>query len=88
MNFSFLILDFRLREQKITRGTMKEKIFLSLLATLLLGSVYPARAQQQKKVYRIGYLSSTDLAADSPRAEAFRQGAARTQLRRRPEPRY
>jgi putative tryptophan/tyrosine transport system substrate-binding protein len=74
MNFGFSILDCRLREQKITRGTMKEKIFLYLVATLLLGSVYPARAQQQKKVYRIGYLSSTDAAADSPRAEAFRQG--------------
>src|SRR5262249_8833715 len=74
MNFGFSILDCRLREQKITRGTMKEKIFLSLLATLLLGSVYPAHAQQQKKVYRIGYLSSTDPAADSLRAEASRQG--------------
>jgi putative ABC transport system substrate-binding protein len=45
-----------------------------LLLGLTLASIPLADAQQQKKVYRIGYLSSTDAAADSLRAEAFRQG--------------
>ena len=44
-----------------------------LLVGLTLASIHLADAQQQK-VYRIGYLSSTDPAADSLRAEAFRQG--------------
>ena len=32
----------------------------------------PAEAQQPTKVYRIGYLSITDAATDSPRAEGIR----------------
>ena len=50
---------------------MKKKIFVSLLATLMLSSVYPARAQQPTKVPRIGFLTT---AAGDPSAEAFRQG--------------
>ena len=50
---------------------MKKKLFVSLLATLMLSSVYPARAQQPAKVPRIGFLTS---AAGDPSAEAFRQG--------------
>jgi len=50
---------------------MKRKIFVSLLATLMLSSVYPARAQRPTKVPRIGFLTT---AAGDPSAEAFRQG--------------
>jgi hypothetical protein len=42
MNFGFSILDFRLREQKITRETTKKKILVSLLAILLLSPVHLA----------------------------------------------
>ena len=50
------------------------KFIWSVLGAMLLAFGFPAEAQQPKKVYRIGYLSSTDSAADSLRAEAFRQG--------------
>jgi len=39
---------------------------------MLLAFGFPAEAQQQKKVYRIGYLSSTDPAADAPLAGGYR----------------
>ncbi len=39
---------------------------------MLLALPFPARAQQPKKVPRIGYLSPTDPATDSARAEGFR----------------
>jgi putative ABC transport system substrate-binding protein len=42
------------------------------MAAFLIGSVHPAEAQQPKKVFRIGYLSNTDPATDSPRAEGIR----------------
>ena len=38
---------------------------------MLLALCVPAGAQQPKKVFRIGYLSTTDQATDSPRAEAI-----------------
>jgi ABC-type uncharacterized transport system substrate-binding protein len=50
---------------------MSRKIFLWLLATLLLATVLPVHAQQGKKSYRVGYLSPT---ATSPAIEAFREG--------------
>jgi putative tryptophan/tyrosine transport system substrate-binding protein len=50
---------------------MSKKIFVRLLATLLLGTVSLAHAQQPKKVSRIGFLSPT---SDDSRVEAFRQG--------------
>jgi putative tryptophan/tyrosine transport system substrate-binding protein len=53
------------------REIMKKKIFVSLLATLALGSVYPAPAQQPAKVPRIGYLTSGAPTPDS--SEFFRQ---------------
>ena len=54
---------------------MKEKIFLSLLATLSLGLLYPARAQQPTKVPRVGYVSGFgDPSNPGPQVEAFRQG--------------
>ena len=46
------------------------KFFLTLLFVLALS--IPAEAQQPKKVPRIGYLSTTDAATDSARAEGIR----------------
>ena len=43
-----------------------------LLITVLLITVPPATAQQPAKVSRIGYLSNTDAATDSARAEGIR----------------
>ena len=51
---------------------MSRKIFLLLLATVLLVTAPPAEAQQPKKVPRIGYLSASDPARDLARAEAIR----------------
>ena len=45
---------------------------LWLLPVLLLTSFNLAEAQQPKKVSRLGYLSNTDAATDSPRAEGLR----------------
>src|SRR5215510_6968074 len=54
---------------------MKKKIFVSLLATLLLASVNLARAQQPVKVPRIGYVSgSGDPSNPGPLVDSFRQG--------------
>ena len=39
---------------------------------MLLALPFPAQAQQPKKVWRIGYLSSVDAATESARAEAIR----------------
>lgn len=49
---------------------MSGRIFVWLLATLFLGTVY-AEAQQAKKMPRIGYLAGD---SKSPSHEAFRQG--------------
>jgi putative tryptophan/tyrosine transport system substrate-binding protein len=52
---------------------MKKKILVSLLATLMLSSVYPARAQQQPtRVPRIGFLTTGG--AENPSTLSFRQG--------------
>jgi ABC-type uncharacterized transport system substrate-binding protein len=51
---------------------MTKKILFWLLASVLLITVSLAEAQQPKKVPRIGYLSITDAATDSPRAEGLR----------------
>ncbi len=40
---------------------------------MLLALPFPARAQQPKKVWRIGYLSSSDPAAESSRSEPIRR---------------
>jgi putative tryptophan/tyrosine transport system substrate-binding protein len=53
---------------------MKPRILLCLLATVLLGTVSAAEAQQPTKISRIGYLSGASLSAISKRIEAFRQG--------------
>jgi putative ABC transport system substrate-binding protein len=50
------------------------KTFVWLLATVLLTAPLPAEAQQQGKVYRIGFLVATHAGAVSSRLDAFRQG--------------
>src|SRR5262245_48626787 len=52
---------------------MKIKITFLTLCALLLALCMPARAQQPKKVPRIGYLSSQDSAGEAARAEAIRR---------------
>jgi putative ABC transport system substrate-binding protein len=47
-------------------------VFGFALCALLLAHHFPAEAQQPKKVSRIGYLSSTDKATESTRAEGIR----------------
>ena len=44
-----------------------------LFAVVLLALGVIAEAQQPKKVFRIGYLTSSEPVGDSARAEAFRQ---------------
>ena len=51
---------------------MSKKIILTMLATAMLAFVNLSQAQQPKKVSRIGYLSTTDPATDSARAEGIR----------------
>ena len=51
---------------------MNKKISYFALSTMLLALCVEARAQQPKKVHRIGYLSSNDPATESTRAELFR----------------
>jgi ABC-type uncharacterized transport system substrate-binding protein len=51
---------------------MNKKIVVSLLVALSLFCIHIAQAQQPKKVPRIGYLSNTDAASESARAEAIR----------------
>jgi len=43
-----------------------------LIAVVLLALGVTAEAQQPKKVHRIGYLSNSDPASESPRSEAIR----------------
>ena len=47
-------------------------VFNCLLPTVLLLTVSLVEAQQPTKVFRIGYLSPTDAATDSARAEGMR----------------
>jgi putative ABC transport system substrate-binding protein len=54
---------------------MNKKSLVSMLAVVIVVFVHLAEAQQQKKVPRIGYLSSTDdPKTPGPSIEAFRQG--------------
>jgi putative ABC transport system substrate-binding protein len=52
---------------------MHKKITRRAFCSMLLALPFPARAQQAKKVPRIGYLSSFDVATESARAEGIRQ---------------
>ena len=51
-------------------------IFASLIAALFVGIVFEPRAveAQEKKVYRLGYLNSTNPTINAPLLNAFRQG--------------
>ena len=51
---------------------MNKKISYFALSAMLLALCVEARAQQPKKVPRIGYLSANDPATESTRAEPFR----------------
>jgi putative ABC transport system substrate-binding protein len=51
---------------------MRKTVIGFTLSALLLALCSSAQAQQPKKVPRIGYLSPTDPATDSPRSEAIR----------------
>jgi putative ABC transport system substrate-binding protein len=51
---------------------MSKKIFYVALSAMLFALCFPAAAQQPKKVPRIGYLSTTDRAGESTRAEGIR----------------
>jgi putative tryptophan/tyrosine transport system substrate-binding protein len=51
---------------------MKTKITVLALCAMLFTVCLPAEAQQPKKVSRLGYLSNTDAATDSPRADGIR----------------
>ena len=53
---------------------MSKKIFCSALCALLLAFSVPAKAQQVKKVPRIGFLCAQSASRSADRAEAFRQG--------------
>ena len=51
---------------------MKKKVFCLTLTAILFALCGSASAQQPKKVPRMGYLSNSDSAAESTRAEAIR----------------
>ena len=53
---------------------MTKKIFVALLAILMLTSVFLARAQQREKVPRIGFLAAPSPSFFSTRMNAFREG--------------
>src|SRR6266540_2075335 len=52
---------------------MKKNVFCLALGAMLFALCFSAEAQQPKKVARIGYLSSSDAATDSARAEGLRR---------------
>ena len=54
-------------------NSKKAKIFGVTLCAMLLALCTVAEAQQPKKLFRIGYLSSVDPAMDLPRAEGIRR---------------
>ena len=51
---------------------MSKRIFCFVLGAMLFALCQSAEAQQPKKLFRIGYLSSTDPATDSDRAGGLR----------------
>ncbi|MCE3241832.1 MAG: hypothetical protein K0Q83_2339, partial [Deltaproteobacteria bacterium] len=51
---------------------MNQKIFSLTLGALLFALCSAAEAQQPKRIFRIGYLSSVDPATDSARSVAVR----------------
>jgi putative ABC transport system substrate-binding protein len=59
-------------EEEQTAKLMKNKITRRAFCSMLLALPVAARAQQPKKVPRIGYLSNTDAVSESARADAIR----------------
>src|SRR5881409_1473216 len=59
----------RTKEQRMIKNVF---VFICSLLTVFLLTVSLARAQQPKKVPRIGYLSNSDPVTESARAEAVR----------------
>jgi putative ABC transport system substrate-binding protein len=57
---------------RVTEIPMHKKITRRAFCSMLLALPFPARAQQPKKVSRLGYLSNADAASESTRAEAIR----------------
>ena len=53
---------------------MAHKIVFLALSAVLFALCHSASAQQQAKVYRIGYLTNASLSAITARTEPFRQG--------------
>jgi putative tryptophan/tyrosine transport system substrate-binding protein len=53
---------------------VKKKILLSVVATLILASIFPAAGQEPKKVPRIGFLSAATRTSSPHLTEAFLQG--------------
>ena len=53
-------------------SVVSKSVFCAALSAVLLALCSPARAQQPKKVPRIGYLSAIDRATESSRIEAIR----------------
>jgi putative ABC transport system substrate-binding protein len=51
---------------------MNKKITRRAFCSMLLALPFPARAQQPKKIPRIGYLSNSDPATESAGSEAIR----------------
>lgn len=51
---------------------MRKSIFSAVLAAVILASSFNSQAQQPKKPYRLGYLSASDAATESSRAEGVR----------------
>src|SRR5262245_4406570 len=62
------------------QSTIRNGKFLAFVCALLFALCFmllarlPARAQQPKKIARVGYLAAVTASADAPRLEAFRQG--------------
>jgi putative ABC transport system substrate-binding protein len=59
-------------ERRDAKKNMKRKVTVSALCAMLFALCSSAEAQQPTKVPRIGYLSNTDAATDSARAEGIR----------------
>jgi len=51
---------------------MKKTFLIWLLATVFLATSASAQAQPAKRIYRLGYLSATDVKSDAQRAQAVR----------------
>jgi putative ABC transport system substrate-binding protein len=61
------------KHSRAREGEMnKRKLGSLVLGVMLMALSFPAEAQQPRKVPRLGYLSNTDAATDSPRAEGIR----------------